>query len=256
MKFAALIIAVTPIAERLANRVKNSFYYFHPDIPVYIFGYKEKELLPYLGDEIEKTDIGAHAGFLATRFVLHLLDKYDVVFRFGADTIVTARLDEFLNVDYDVAGSLNMERYPGDKFMNADVQSIASRKFAQEWVDITYNRKFCQEHDIGMAETGTFNYILASGRYRLKTVDEKSCYYNERSRPFWGFISVRDEKIFVNNRQIKVLHWAGGALLEKKLSWKLFSRETREFLNKVTGTTDFTDIEGDVFGGIANKEAI
>jgi len=250
MKFAALIIALSPIAERLANRVKNSFRYFHPDIPVYIFGFKERELLPPIKDEFNIPGCETNPGLLATRFTLYLLDSYDVIFHFGADTVITARLDEFLNVDYDIAGSLALIH---ENLMNADVQSIASKKFALEWFEMSHNAKFREEHNIGIEETGTFNYIANVGKYRVKIVDKESCYYNETSRPFWEFIAVRDGKMFVNNRQIKVLHWAGGAALESKLSWKLFSQETREFLNKVTGTTDFTDIQGGVFHYCAEK---
>ena len=91
-----------------------------------------------------------------------------------------------------------------------------------------------------------FNQLANSRRYRLKIVDAEKVYYNERSRKHWKKLKVcSDNKIRTHGRVVKVLHWAGGvANMEDKLSSADFSDDVRTFLDKITGTTDFTDIKG------------
>ena len=54
-----------------------------------------------------------------------------------------------------------------------------------------------------------------------------------------------------DDKVVRSLHWGGTASLHNKkvkysCSW--FTQEVKEYLNKITGTTDFTDYDGVWFG--------
>ncbi len=236
VKIAALSLADNELAKHLASRVKHSFNYFHPDIPFFIFTPNDEEKI--LGNKIPPAT-GLLSIVLRLRFIPYLLKQYDVIFFFDVDVVIASKLDEFLAVDYDLASSLNIARTSGDDYFNAGVFAVKSKEFMQEWFKLTYDFKS------GFACQSAFNHLAHNGKYKVKVVDKENCYYNERSRPYWGNIVISENQLFCNKRHLKVLHWAGGSsALTSKLSCKRFNKETREFLNKVTGTTDFTDIEG------------
>jgi hypothetical protein len=239
IKFAGFAITDNDLTHYLAKRVRNSFIYFHPDLPFYIFDAKDEERL--LGKKLNSGQSLPSAS-IRVRFAQYLLKTYDGVIYLDVDTIVVSRLNEFLEGDYDIAGSLNIERYAGDTYLNCGVFAVKSRDFCQQWANLIYD----SESGLNNIQVA-FNYFAKNGHCRLKIVDEKDCYYNERSRPYWKDIVIKDEKLFCNNRQLKVLHWAGGfrsLKKRKKLSYKGFNKEVRMFLNKVGHTRDFIEIEG------------
>jgi hypothetical protein len=99
--------------------------------------------------------------------------------------------------------------------------------------------------DAGKSNQVYFNQLTDTGRYNVKVVDRDKFYYNETSRPFWKEIELKDDQLWLKDRQVKILHWAGGvSRMENKLSSEDFTAPVRHFLNTVTETTDFTDIQG------------
>jgi hypothetical protein len=85
-------------------------------------------------------------------------------------------------------------------------------------------------------------------------VNEK-VWYNERSRQWWNRLTVKDEKLYTPDREVKILHWAGGMGWgqEKRMSCSLFSDEVKQWLNKITDGTTFTDYDGKEFGEYLSK---
>jgi len=233
-RFAAFTIVDDNLSHRLAKRTKNSFEYFHSDIPFYIFDVNDEERI--LGERRVATRM-PEPFVIRPRLTSHLLKDFDGVIYLDADTVVAARLNEFLMDDYDVAGSLNIKEMGwGDDYLNAGVCAITNKQFCDEWTEAVYDK------NCGSSNQPSFNKLAHSNRYRLKVVDEKDVYYNERSRKYWKHIEQRDGRLFCNNRWLKVLHWAGGQhRLEDKLSSSDFNKDTRDFLNTITQTTDFTD---------------
>jgi len=170
------------------------------------------------------------------RFTFHLLRTYDVVVYLDVDPVLVLPLDEFLIAGYDAADSLDAERYPGEVYLNCGVFAVTNRMFCQEWT-----RRMYESTNSFRDVQEAFNDLVKSGRYSVQIVDEKDCYYNERSRPYWDDIVIRDGRLFCNGRQLKVLHWAGGfANLDRKFSYGGFSSKVRQFLNRAADTTDFT----------------
>ena len=233
-KWCAFTIADSDITHRLADRVSHSFKMFHPAIP--FFKYDTRDEKAILGEVRESTS-ACKAFEIRPRLMAKLLEDYDGVIYLDADTVVCDRLDEFLEGDFDVAGSLNI----GDQeYLNAGVSACTSKEFCDEWTHLMY------KPGAGKSNQIYFNQLANSQRYRLKVVDAEKVYYNERSRRHWKKLKAcSDGKLRTNGRIIKVLHWAGGVgRMEDKLSSADFTDEVRGCLNKVTGTTDFTDIKG------------
>jgi ADP-heptose:LPS heptosyltransferase len=238
LRFAAFTIADSPLTWRLARRTEASFKNFHPDVPFLIFDPKNEQAI--LG-EVKNSACACKAFEIRPRLMANLLKKYDGVIYLDADTVVTHRLDEFLEGDYDVAGSLNLKGLSDDpNYLNAGVGACRSKKFCEEWTELMY------APDAGPSNQVYFNQLANSKRYLLKVVDRGEVYYNETSRPHWKDIVRNNGHLECNGRIVKVLHWAGGiGRMENKLSSKDFTPEVREFLDDVTDTTDFTEIEGE-----------
>jgi hypothetical protein len=237
LKVAAFTIADDKFTHRLANRTKNSFKHYHPDVEFLTYDVADEEKI--LGERRVAGSIPEPFA-LRPRLASKLLDDYDIVIYLDADTVVTAPLDEFMEGDYDVAGSLNISDDESNDFMNAGVCSVRSKQFCDEWTEAVYRP------NAGNSNQPSFNKLAHSDRYRLKIVDKKDVYYNERSRQYWKDIEVKDFKLYANGRQIKVLHWAGGIpRMEAKLSSADFNDEVRKFLDNITMTTDFTANKGE-----------
>jgi len=232
-KVCAFTIADDEITHRLARRVRASFSKYHPEIPFYIYDSKDEEKI--LGEIRESAE--AYKAFeIRPRLCEMLLKDFDCVIYLDADTVVCDRLDEFLEQDYDIAGSLNI----GEQvYLNAGVTAVTNSDFCKEWTELMY------KPNGGKSNQVHFNNLAFSKRFRLKIVDEHDVYYNERSREHWKDIRVDGDGFVCNGRRVKVLHWAGGrGRMEDKLSSKDFSPEVRIALDALTYTKDFTTIEG------------
>jgi hypothetical protein len=222
----------------LAKRVKQSFEYFHPDIECRILTSDDEEEL--FGD-ILIPKVAGHVGCLSVRFLSYLKKQFDTVIKLDADVVITGKLDEFLADDYDVACSLNVEGInPNFKdYCNLGVTAVRSKDFADEWCRLSYDPDFISNSGFSYFEQDIMNMLAQSGKYKTKIVDKEKVYYNETARESWDKMVVKSGGLWIGDRQVKALHWAGGGELRDKFDHPSFSREVRSFLNKVTNTNDF-----------------
>ena len=233
-KWCAFTIADSELTHRLAERVHKSFKVYHPATPFFTFDTRDEKKL--LGKTMESSS-ACKAFEIRPRLMSKLLEDYDGVIYLDADTVVCDRLDEFLKGDFDVAGSLNIGDSP---YLNAGVSACKSKEFCDDWTHLMY------QDGAGKSNQVYFNQLANAKKYNLKIVDAEKVYYNERSRKYWGKMKTcSDGRLRANGRIVKVLHWAGGVgRMEDKLSSADFNLDVREYLNKITCTTDFTDIKG------------
>lgn len=231
----AFTIADSPLTYRLAKRVETSFKRFHPDIEFRIIDPKdEKQLFGYVKPAAQAIPSFA----IRPKLCKLLLENYERVIYIDADCVVAGRLNEFLDGSYDVAVTMNID-FGEQNYYNAGVSAVRNIQFCEEWTQLMY------KPDSGKSNQVYFNQLTNTGRYDVKVVDKENVYYNETSRPYWKEIELKDDHLWVNGRQIKILHWAGGVgRMENKLSSGDFTAPVRHFLNTVTETTDFTDIQG------------
>ena len=243
-KAIAYAYASDDVAYYLAERVKHSFEYFHKDIPFHIITPDQEESI--FGD-IVIPEIASHIVALANRYLVYLKDRYEVVVRLDADTLITGRLDEFFDKDYDVACSLNCKNVGGidykrfPDYCNLGVMAVRSKEFAEEWTKLTYDPEFIKKEGFNYLEQDVMNYLAFGGKYKALVVDKVGCYYNETSRDRWGDLKVRHKGLFIGDRQVKALHWAGGGELSDKYNHPAFPDDVRKFLNEISGTKDFTN---------------
>lgn len=247
-KAIAFTYASDDIAYYFGDRVKNSFEYFNPGIPFHILTLADEEKI--FGDTIIPK-IGSHFAALSIRYLNHMLDKYEAVIKIDADVVITGRLDEFLDKDYDVACSLNCKNVRGIRYdmapdyCNLGLVAVRNKEFAQEWFKLTYDPKFIEEQGFGYLEQDVMNYLAVSGKYKQLIVDkgDTAPYYNETSREHWSRLKRRHKGLFIGDRQVKALHWAGGGELSGKYSHPDFPEDIRPFLDEITKTKDFTNAQ-------------
>lgn len=232
-RLAAFTIYDDDLTLRLAKRVKASFEKFHGGIPFYMYDARDENSL--LG-EVRESACACKAFEIRPRLHSKLLDDFDIVIYLDADTVVCDTLHEFLDDDYDVAGSLNIGN---NGYLNAGVNAISNKAFCDEWTELMY------KGDSGPSNQVYFNQLARCGRFNLKIVDEKDVYYNEKSREHWKDLKLTGSGLRCNDRAVRVLHWAGGvSRMEDKLSSSDFNDDVRKVLDRFTDTTDFTENVG------------
>ena len=240
------ILAVTKTDARLlplAERCKTSWDYWHPDIPMHIVN--SDDWRPYLDEIHQSTRYGVPPMVIGLFYAYQkmMVENYDLLIYIDADTVVTGRCEEMIIGDYDIAVS---HCYKDDtNYFNAGVW--ASK-------DLDFIKDFYYSHNIPEEDNNLFMQVFNfyKTRCNIKILDNKDSgvWYNQCSREWWNRLKVIDNKLYTPDRQIKILHWAGGngQPLNDRMSCSLFSDEVKQWLNKITNGTTFTDHDGVKFG--------
>jgi hypothetical protein len=235
------------------KRVKNSFLYFHPDIDFLLE--TPKSISNTLNNfKWPVRDNGKPLNYNQARIhmVLEIKKqyKYDLVIMFDGDTVIVDRLEEIIeeSKDFDVFGSLNVRSFHGDKYLNLGVTGFKNNSFLTLYAEALQKeemyKNYKNEQIIFNLLCGTLERdkeISLQNPFSIKTIDKDKVYYNERSRKYWKDMVVKNNKLFCNNRIVKVLHWAGGGknFQINKKTHPDFKPEVRDYLNKITQTKDF-----------------
>jgi hypothetical protein len=233
---------------RYAERCKASWDYFHPDIPMHIV--LAEDWIPYI-TETYRLPIGyrEYSMFVGQCYAIQkmMTEHYELFIYLDADIVVTGRCEEMLVGDYDIAVSEGFNA----NFYNAGVWSTTNLAFIKEFF---YTHLGCS-----VSDNWVFMFLINhyKGRHVVKVLDDENSdvWYNERSREWWNRLDVRDDRLHTPDRQVKMLHWAGGSGqgVEDRLSCSLFSEDVKKWLNKITNTTDFTDYDGIKFGDFIKR---
>lgn len=117
----ALIFNNHPAFESLAKNAYDSFIKWHPDLDCHL-------VTPYNYSRYYSKYVPGYQKTIAAECIMSA-HKYDKIIVLGADTITTARLDEFIDSDEDIVGSLDYPQEPHPfgyskdqhPYMNADV---------------------------------------------------------------------------------------------------------------------------------------
>jgi hypothetical protein len=243
MKALAVIRCANNFAP-LAERCKASFEYFHPDIEVECaYAEKWRQFI----SSMKLGGLGIDKDFMLTAtlvgYLRMLTEGYDLIIMLDSDVVVTGRLDEMLAEDYEIGVSHSIQ----PNFYNAGIWSSRSSKFIKEYYDWDVNTHM----DENWIFVQLVNYYEQYRKdVRIKVLDDKDVWYNERSRQWWNILSVKNDSLYTPDREVKILHWAGGMGLgvEKRMSCSLFSDDVKQWLNRITNTTTFTDYDGTEFG--------
>jgi hypothetical protein len=226
----------------------TSFYKFHPDIPLYVFTNKD------IQKEIEKYPQEIRSFYYLNPVMSKVLsDEYEKVVHIDADCIVTDRLAEVIDGDYEVATVRNNHDFGGacngppetfngmidwKVYANCGLIASSNKKFWDRWIELNIKNanKFRQhEQDI-------VNYLLhKTNEFSNKLLDpiESDVYYGLSNAygkdtlwDSWKDIEVINESLYLNNKKIKILHNAGG-FVEKLNIDKLFNDKTAKYLKEL-----------------------
>ena len=235
-------------------KMMASFNRFHPDIPLYMLTEKE------INKEVQ-TVVPMGLSYLNPLLSRTIADDYDLVVHLDTDVIVTDRLDEILEGDYDIAVARNNADQgsagcgpphclSGEvdifKYANAGVVASTKKEFWDDWVEL--NQKNFNKYP--MHEQDNLNILLKSGKYEVKWLDpvDKPLYYNiasaygdvekwngrwDKHWESWERIEVKDDKLWLDGKLIKMLHYAGGHTPDKFNLTKHFSDEVTEHIKKL-----------------------
>lgn len=263
----------------------NSFKFFHPDIKLIHYSNKEIEdiILKY---DLKKVDLNYR--FIGPLIIKEVWEKEnpDLLIKIGHDTLTLGRFNEILDKEYDVAAARNdtdliknndersnrpdiIRNIPNDEWVNADLIAIKSKKFLQEYVDLTLDYAFGKQKALllfGKNYDGdcqmSLNVIFRLGNYKTIILDKNGSgvIYNASGnwtggkndhRPAcldwhpnnwtsWKYIYFNgkdcimpDLGIGCGDRIVKCLHHCGGDL-KYKLSWDFFDKNFLPYLKYIT----------------------
>jgi hypothetical protein len=229
-----------------ALKLMVSFYKFHPDIPLFVFTNKE------INHECSKYK-NINWYYMNPVICKKVAEKFDLVVHLDADTIITDRLTEVLDGDYEVATVRNNNDFHRagamppltlnnriDPLIYANCGLVASRRkdFWDQWIE--YNYQYFNKFELH--EQDVMNLLLSEGKYQVKLLDpiDKPLYYGiSNSYGFnnpwesWKEIEIINNKLYLNGKLIKALHNAGGSWSEKLNIDKMFLPEVAKHIKKI-----------------------
>lgn len=235
-----------------AQKMEASLRKFHPNIPFHLV--EGEELQRYL--QADPQFFYRATPIVAEKFI----KDYELVIKIDADSLVVGSLDYLLETkDFDVFTVLNFnhadaQEYPlvagwgisPIEYFNAGFVAMRSEKFVTDWraqcFTPQYERMQFKEQDI-------LNAICYFGNYNVRCGDHGDGVAGMHA--WWGLISkgewsraiLKGKKIIVpkgegetpfpvQDTELKVLHWAGGAGSVDKLNYRTrFSEEVVEYLD-------------------------
>lgn len=222
------------------ERMLKTLHYFHPEVTVEAMNeddLRRNKLIPvpYIYPVVGK----------------FLRDKYSTITHIDADVFVVDRLDELFDTSSDVrAGRNNSDNgkagisraftLPGismEYYVNAGIHSISNYTFWDDW----YNLCMTDGPKTPLGEQGVFNKIFYSGKYKKVLLDPRNgnIYYGTSFQEgrrdnweSWKNIKIIRNKLYINDKQIKMLHIAGGGWTKPPME-HLFTKDIQDFLNNI-----------------------
>jgi hypothetical protein len=220
--------------------------HFHPEIPFITMKSLE------INEEIKK-DPTLNFTVLNPIMSIRLAEDYDLVVHFDADSMLVDRIDELLIGDYDVAGVRNnndfgttgchksgmcLQGVPVNQYLNVGLVASTRIDFWREWID----KNKLWSKNLPLHENDVMNLIFYSGKYKTKVMDPiegdsywgTSTQFGEKSHwDSWRKIQIKQDRLYLNNKRVKILHNAGGWGLPKLQFEKLCEPDILQWLERI-----------------------
>lgn len=225
--------------KEYAQMMTNSLNKFHPDIPHVYFGDKEVQPLVRV-DQNNKYRLYAMFG-------MQLAKEYELVINIDNDCIVTGDLNHIINdKSYDIGGVLNNNNVDPKLmvwdiepayYLNAGLVAIRGERPWNWWNKQNFSPGFTKYQ---FREQDILNIIAYYGDLTLKVFDYSDRWHGLVSKGSWDKFVLRDDKIIMpktegicgEDKEIKVIHWAGGPV-PKMNYWVSFTKEVAERLDQL-----------------------
>jgi len=226
-----------------AHKLEQSLKYFHPEIDFYCFGDVQLKELFSIHSNVNWNTIHPFVSY-------QLIDQYDMVVHFDADSMVVGKLDELLdesNLNYDIIGVRNNNDFnragkdnyitnPGldpQKYLNAGLVAITNKVFVEDWM--MKNIEFGNQ--MPFQEQTILNIIADNWKTKILDPLESDVYYGTSNLygtdthwDSWKDIKLKENMLILNNKKVKILHHAGGHNTINKLDFNLFNNEVKQYL--------------------------
>ena len=208
----------------------NSFKRFHPDIP----------LVVYRQDMIDKVFKEKGINFYQAKptFAKLLYDNYDLVVNIDADHVITGRLQEILEGDYDVAFPWNYNDYENaslgditeEMYLQAGIVASTKKSFWDTWekMNVDAMKYLRKENDIVNL------LVYGDTNISLKILDKKKDYYGCKSLNREPEFYIKDDRLMCRGEQVFAYHFARGAVFPKlNFPTMPFTPEVKQWLMQV-----------------------
>lgn len=211
----------------------NSFKKYHPDI----------DLVVFRQDMVDKVFKDNDINFYMAKptFAKLLVADYDRVINIDADTVITGRLTEILDTDWEVGAVWNYNIYE-----NATFEDIDEKMYVQAGLVGSTNKGFWdiweKANKNAMLYTRQENDVLNTVWYRNKAVKKMKKLIWDKDKNYLGCKSlgmearfyIEDDKLMCMDEQVKAYHHAKGKVALPKLQFEQmgFTKEVTDWLIK------------------------
>jgi hypothetical protein len=245
--------AYSPHYYEMAIALINSCKYYHPEIPFVFFN---KDIIDHIMStkNIPRSILLPFLGEI-------LSNDFDLVIHIDADSIVTNKLTELIESDYDFASVRNNNDFgwagmlrPGFSrvnkltgknievldYLNAGLHASRSKEFWLDWQK--GNVKYAKDCLLG--DQDVMNDVFYSGKYKTLVMDptDKPYYYGVANS--WGIDShyeswkqmyIKEDELYLFNKKVNVLHAASGEVDHNKFNFtEMFRSEVTHWIgNKI-----------------------
>ena len=227
-----------------AKSLEKSFHHFHPQIPFIIYGDKE----------IDETHLSRPGVFYVATpyFGRQLIKDYQQVIKIDADSIITAPL-EIIDYpeDFDAAVVYNWTRDAISQTVK--VWDIAPQGYLNNGFVVFRSAEFIEHiwrlctgpfiNNYPYKEQDMLNIVAYYGNYKVKLLDMGNSWYGLRSKSEWNKAIMKDGLMVIpkgkdlfpeQDKIIRCIHWAGGAL-DVKMNYRIyFNDECSAYLDTIT----------------------
>lgn len=216
------------------HKMINSFKRFHPDIDLVVF---RQDMIDYIFNKH-----GLNFYNCKPTFAKLLTDQYDRIINIDADYVITGRMTEILDTDWEVGGAWNYNDYE-----NTSVENVDEKMFIQAGMVGSTKKEFWdvweRENKKAMKYKCKENDILSLIWYNDPVVSKMKRLIWDKDKGYLGCKSLGREKememdgdkLMLRGEEVKAYHHAKGAVFPKLDFDKMpFRLEVKEYLKFIT----------------------
>lgn len=233
------------------EKMRNSLLYFHPTADLKIVGPGE------LNDILPKDNMFYYRATPTIAWNL-FNEGYDTVVKIDADSIITGKLDHTWKGDFDIGVVNNsnpreVKKYPYTvwnihplSYLNCGYVVMKSKAFVKHWLKLCASPHF-QHYQ--MREQDLLNIMVfymntgMDGPYKVEFLDASKYTHGLVTKGYWLDFVLKDKKLILpkneewnqEDKEVKVIHWAGGNQPNKMNFNTQFKPEVAKWLKTISG---------------------
>jgi hypothetical protein len=233
-----------------ADKLSKSINKIHPEIDFYCFGDKQLNELFSIHPNVNWNTVHPFVTY-------QLIDNYDMVVHFDADSIIVGKLEELLdesNLQYDIIGVRNNNDFnkagkdnyitnpdqDPQLYLNAGLVAITNKNTVEEWMERNIN----YGNQMPFQEQTVLNHLSVNRKTKILDPITSEIYYgvsnlygDDTHWDSWKQIQIVNDELLLNNKKVKVLHHGGGHGA-KKLDFDLFNDEVKYKLIQIIDSNE------------------